>query len=66
MTSSSGPDPVLGDVLITADEIAARLCELAPDVDADYEGRDLVLLGVLRGAMMVTRSEERRVGKECA
>jgi hypoxanthine phosphoribosyltransferase len=44
----------MGDVLITADEIAVRLRELAPDVDADYEGRDLVLLGVLRGAMMVT------------
>lgn len=44
----------MGDVLITAAEISARLRELAPDVDADYAGRDLVRLGVWRGAMMVT------------
>ena len=52
MTSSS--DPVIGDVLITEDQIMRRLRELAADVDAYYEERDLVLLGVLRGAMMVT------------
>lgn len=50
MTSSS--DPVIGDVLITEDEIMRRLRELAADVDAYYEERDLVLLGVLRGAMV--------------
>jgi hypoxanthine phosphoribosyltransferase len=52
VTSSS--DPVIGDVLISEDEIMRRLRELAADVDAHYGERDLVLLGVLRGAMMVT------------
>jgi hypoxanthine phosphoribosyltransferase len=51
---TSSPDPVIGDVLISEDEIMRRLRELAPEVDAHYDGRDLVLLGVLRGAMMVT------------
>jgi hypoxanthine phosphoribosyltransferase len=54
VTSSSEADPVIGNVLITEDEIKGRLRELAADVDAHYEGRDLVLLGVLRGALMVT------------
>jgi hypoxanthine phosphoribosyltransferase len=46
--------PVIGDVLITEDQIRERLRELAAEVDASYQGRDLVLLGVLRGAVMVT------------
>jgi hypoxanthine phosphoribosyltransferase len=50
VTSSSRFNPVIGDVLITEDEIKERRRELAADVDAHYKGRDLVLLGVLRGA----------------
>jgi hypoxanthine phosphoribosyltransferase len=45
---------VPGSPLISAAEISGRLRELAAQVDTDYEGRDLLLLGVLRGAMMVT------------
>ncbi len=40
-------------VLITADEIQARIAELAQRVDADYAGEDLLLVGVLKGAAMV-------------
>jgi hypoxanthine phosphoribosyltransferase len=43
----------LASVLIPADRIAARIGELAADVDADYSGRDLLLVGVLKGAVMV-------------
>jgi hypoxanthine phosphoribosyltransferase len=45
---------VPGSPLISAAEISGRLGELAAEVDTDYAGRDLLLLGVLRGAMMVT------------
>jgi hypoxanthine phosphoribosyltransferase len=48
------PEPVIGEVLITEEQIRDRLRELAAEVDASYQGRDLVLLGVLRGAVMVT------------
>jgi hypoxanthine phosphoribosyltransferase len=47
------PEPAVGDVLISADQIRGRLASLAAEIDADYAGRDLVLLGVLKGAMMV-------------
>jgi len=40
-------------VLLTEDQIRDRLKELAAQVDADYAGQDLVLVGVLRGAVMV-------------
>jgi len=47
------PEPVIGSVLLSPDQIRDRLSELAADIDAHYEGRDLVMLGVLKGAMMV-------------
>jgi hypoxanthine phosphoribosyltransferase len=39
-------------VLIPADEIARRIGELAKEIDADYDGREPVLVGVLKGAAM--------------
>src|SRR5712672_2964268 len=43
----------LKQVLITAGQLQARTAELAAQIDADYAGRDLLLIGVLRGAVMV-------------
>ena len=43
----------LVDVLFTEDEIHRRLGELAQQVERDYAGHDLLLVGVLRGAVMV-------------
>ena len=40
-------------VLITEAEIVARLDELAGEIWHDYEGKDLLLVGVLKGAVMV-------------
>jgi hypoxanthine phosphoribosyltransferase len=47
----------LGDqlekILITEEEIQRRLAEMAGEIDTDHEGRDLLLVGVLKGAVMV-------------
>ena len=43
----------LEDVLITPERLQARIAELAAQVDADYAGRELLLVGVLKGAVMV-------------
>lgn len=40
-------------VIITAEEIRSRIAEIAAQIDADYTGRDLLLVGVLKGAVMV-------------
>src|SRR5690242_14905784 len=40
-------------VLITREQIDARMAELAAEIDRDYEGRELLLIGVLNGAVMV-------------
>ncbi|REE97933.1 hypoxanthine phosphoribosyltransferase [Thermomonospora umbrina] len=43
----------LAGVLIPEDRLQAKIRELAATVDADYDGRDLLLVGVLKGAVMV-------------
>lgn len=43
----------LAHVLLTEQQIHDRLREIAADIDRDYEGKDLLLVGVLKGAVMV-------------
>ena len=43
----------LTTVLVTEEEIRAKLDELARRVEADFEGKELLLVGVLKGAVMV-------------
>ena len=43
----------LKDVLITPEQLHQRVGELAAQIDADYAGRELLLVGVLKGAVMV-------------
>ena len=40
-------------VLVTHDQLVNRLKELAIEVENDYRGKDLLLIGVLKGAVMV-------------
>ncbi len=40
-------------VLVTEEQILARLDEIAAQVAEDYAGQDLLLVGVLKGAIMV-------------
>lgn len=43
----------LEKVLITEDEIQAKLAEMAADIDRDYADKNVLLIGVLKGALMV-------------
>lgn len=43
----------LDEILVTEEQMLARLAELARDVERDYDGQDLLLVGVLKGAVMV-------------
>src|ERR1700749_1075038 len=45
--------PALKEVLITPDRLQKRIAELAAQIDADYAYRELLLVGVLKGAVMV-------------
>lgn len=52
-------------VIVSEVDLQARIKELAAQVDADYEGRDLLLVGVLKGAVMamadLTRAIQRHL-----
>lgn len=51
----------LQQVLITEEQIGSRLDEMAAQIDADYAGRDLLLVGVLKGAVYVMADLSRRL-----
>ena len=48
-------------VLVDEDQISARLGELAREIDRDYAGREILLVGVLRGAVMVMADLSRKI-----
>jgi hypoxanthine phosphoribosyltransferase len=45
-------DADIEETVVSAEEIEARITELAKEIDADYEGREPVLVGILKGAAM--------------
>jgi len=55
----------LTETLLTEQQIQSRLRELAAQIEIDYAGRDILLVGVLKGAVMVmadlARSLDRHV-----
>jgi hypoxanthine phosphoribosyltransferase len=53
----------LVDTLFTEEQIQARLGELAARIEQDYAGRDILLVGVLRGAVMVMADLARHFGR---
>jgi hypoxanthine phosphoribosyltransferase len=56
----------LASTLIGADELRLRLTELARRIEADYEGRDLLLVGVLKGAVMLMADLARELNRHVA
>jgi hypoxanthine phosphoribosyltransferase len=53
----------LVDVLFTEKQIQDRLGELAAAIEEDYAGKDILLVGVLKGAVMVMADLARHFGR---
>lgn len=51
------------NVLFTEEDIHRRLGELAAEVERDYAGKDVLLVGVLKGAVMVMADLARTFGR---
>lgn len=49
-------------VLLSREEIQGRVEELGARITADYEGRDLLLVGVLKGAFVLMADLSRHIG----
>jgi hypoxanthine phosphoribosyltransferase len=55
----------VGEILIAEDDLQRRVAELAAEVSADYEGRDLLVIGVLKGAVFFIADLVRRLAVPC-
>jgi len=53
----------LVDILFTEEDIQRRLAELAAEIEKDYAGEDILLVGVLKGAVMVMADLARALGR---
>src|SRR5690606_24671400 len=51
----------LTEVLLSAAQIHERIAELCREIERDYEGRELLLVGVLKGAVMVMADVSREL-----
>jgi hypoxanthine phosphoribosyltransferase len=44
-------DELIGEVLVDADELQARVADIAEEINRDYEGKELLLVAILKGAV---------------
>jgi hypoxanthine phosphoribosyltransferase len=58
------PD-VLGETIVEAHELQTRVRELGAEITRDYAGREVLLLGVLKGAVFFLADLMRHVGLPC-
>lgn len=56
----------LDHILYSRQDLASRVGEMAAEVDRDYAGRELLIVGVLNGAMMVVSDLTRAMKSHCA
>ena len=55
----------VGEILVQPDELARRVRELGRQITVDYEGRDLLLVGVLKGAVFFLSDLMRHIDVPC-
>jgi hypoxanthine phosphoribosyltransferase len=58
-------DAQIGEILVQADDLSERVRALGRQVTADYQGKDLVLIGVLKGAVFFLADVMRAIDLPC-
>ena len=58
-------DDAVGEILVQPDDLSRRVRELGRQITADYEGRDLLLVGVLKGAVFFLSDLMRHIEVPC-
>ena len=58
-------DPAIGEVLVSSEDLQRRVTELGAEISRDYEGRDLVMIGVLKGAVLFIADLMRHLTVSC-
>ena len=58
-------ESAVGEILIDKEALSARIGELGAEISADYQGRDLLLIGVLKGAVFFMADLMRKLTIPC-
>src|SRR3954447_12946780 len=58
-------DSVVGDIIVQAEDLQRRVAELGAEVTRDYRGKDLLLVGVLKGAVFFLSDLMRHIEIPC-
>ena len=58
-------EPEIGEILVQADQLKHRIKELGEQISRDYEGKDLLLVGVLKGAVFFLSDLMRHIDVPC-
>ena len=58
-------DPAIGEILVQADDLQHRVRELGVEISRDYEGREPLLIGVLKGAVFFLSDLMRSLDVSC-
>src|SRR3954464_9104152 len=59
-------DPAIGGTLVEEDDIARRVRELGEEISREYAGREIFLVGVLKGAVFFVADLMRHLEVHCA
>jgi hypoxanthine phosphoribosyltransferase len=58
-------DPNIGEILIQADELQARIADLGVEISRDYDGREILIVCVLKGAVLFVADLMRQLTVPC-
>jgi hypoxanthine phosphoribosyltransferase len=58
-------DPAIGEILVQPDDLQHRVRELGAQISRDYAGRNLLLIGVLKGAVFFLSDLMRHIEIPC-
>ena len=59
------PEPSIGETLVSSEELQQRVAALGREISAEYAGRDLFMVGVLKGAVLFLADLMRHVDVPC-
>jgi hypoxanthine phosphoribosyltransferase len=58
-------DPAIGEILVQPDDLRRKVADLGAQISRDYDGKDLLLVGVLKGAVFFLSDLMREIEVPC-
>jgi hypoxanthine phosphoribosyltransferase len=58
-------EPAIGETLVSREDLQRRIAELGGEISRDYEGRELIMVGVLKGAVLFLADLMRHIEVPC-